>query len=72
MSTVERSPDQQASAPTAPLLTLFLVPMLIVVLLVVAIGGGTSWLIVAGTIAAIVVMVGLVMVALGRMMADSD
>ncbi|MBB4662960.1 hypothetical protein [Conexibacter arvalis] len=62
--------EQPLDSGVAPLLFVFLVPLLLIVGLVLWIGAATTWLVVGITMATIGVMTGLVMLAINRLLAD--
>lgn len=62
--------EQPVDGGVAPLLFVFLLPMLAIVGLVLWIGASPTWLLVGVAIATIAVMTGFVMVAINRLLAD--
>jgi len=58
--------------PDAPLLFVFLLPMLAIVGMVLWIGASPTWLIVGLTMATIALTTGLVMLAINRLLSDGD
>lgn len=66
------APEEQPQADhgIAPLLFVFLLPMLAIVGLVLWIGSSPTWLLVGVTMATIVLMTGIVMLAINRLLAD--
>ncbi|MDO8186383.1 hypothetical protein Q5424_08910 [Conexibacter sp. JD483] len=59
-------------APDAPLLFVFMLPMLAIVGMVLWIGASPTWLIVGLTMATIVLTTGIVMYAIKRLLDDGD
>ena len=59
-------------APDAPLLFVFMLPMLAIVGMVLWIGASPTWLIVGLTMATIALTTGLVMYAINRLLSDGD
>ena len=70
-ATVASAADEQPlDSGVAPLLFVFLVPMLAIVGLVLWIGASPTWLLVGVTMATIGLMTGLVMLAINRLLSD--
>lgn len=59
-------------SPDAPLLFVFMLPMLAIVGMVLWIGASPTWLLVGLAIAVIAVTTGLVMIAINRLLQDGD
>jgi hypothetical protein len=64
------SEEEQLDSGVAPLLFVFMLPMLVIVGLVLWIGASPTWLLVGVTIATIGLMTGIVMLAINRLLAD--
>lgn len=62
--------EQPLDSGVAPLLFVFMLPMLAIIGLVLWIGASPTWLLVGVTMATIALMTGLVMVAINRLLAD--
>ena len=62
--------EQPLDSGVAPLLFVFMLPMLAIVGLVLWIGASPTWLLVGVTMATIGVMTGIVMLAINRLLAD--
>jgi len=62
--------EQQLDSGVAPLLFVFMIPMLAIVGLVLWIGASPTWLLVGVTIATIGLMTGIVMLAINRLLDD--
>lgn len=63
-------PSQRRTDGVAPLLLLFLVPVLVIVSIVASIGSSGSWGRVAVAVAAMVVLLGVVMFGITHLLAD--
>lgn len=58
--------------PDAPLLFVFMLPMLAIVGMVLWIGASPTWLLVGAAIATIAITTGFVMIAINRLLNDGD
>ncbi len=63
-------PSQRRTDGVAPLLLLFLVPVLVIVSIVGSIGASGSWVLVAVAVAAMVFLLGVVMFGITHLLAD--
>ena len=63
-------PSQRRTDGVAPLLLLFLVPVLVIVSIVGSIGASGSWALVAVAVAAMVFLLGVVMFGITHLLAD--
>ncbi len=64
--------DDAQGSPDAPLLFVFMLPMLAIVGMVLWIGASPTWLIVGLTMATIGLTTGVVMYAINRLLSDGD